>query len=394
MPRDPSRLHPRLLLDVSVRDLVLAALACSVPWSRGRHLVRILEGRPGALVCFSVRSGFDLLLEALALPPGSEIVFSAVTHPDMPRIAESRGLRPLPVDLDLRTLAPEPGAVERLLSERTRAIVVAHLFGGRVDLTPLAAIARSHGLLLVEDCAQCLRDASLMPDPNADVSMFSFGTIKTATALGGAVLRVSDEALASRMRAVESRWPAQRRISYLRKVLKTLALVLVGRPRPYALLARSVRDVDHLVHRSVRGFPGDALLTAIRRRPSTPLLWLLARRLNSFDSRRLRDRAAIGDEVRGRLPAGLAHPGADTLDPTHWVFPVLAPRPDVLVARLRAAGFDAARATTGITAVAPPPDRPELRPTEAERLMSSVVFLPVYPELPARERERMLEVLT
>jgi dTDP-4-amino-4,6-dideoxygalactose transaminase len=87
------------------------------------------------------------------------------------------------------------------------------------------------------------------------------------------------------------------------------------------------------------------------------------------------------------------HPGRSAVDPTHWVFPVLTENPNALVARLRSNGFDAARATSGIGVVRAPDDRPDVRPIEARRLVSSVVFLPAYPELSSGELERMLEVL-
>ena len=392
--RTGRRLYPRLLLDVSVVDLVLGLLACVFAWRRERLAGRVLgAGPPCRFVCFSVRSGFDLLLEALALPHGSEVVFSAVTHPDMPRIAHSHGLRAIPVDLDLDTLAPRLDVLERALTDRTRLVVVAHLFGGRVDLRPVARLVRGRSVLLVEDCAQSLRESGQSGDPAADVSMFSFGTIKTATALGGALVRVSDPLLAARMQALDLRRPVQSRLSRFAKVSKILALVLIGRPRLYALLDRVAPDLDRLVNGSVRGFPGDGLLSQIRRRPSAPLLWLLSWRIRRFDGERVRRRAEAGEDAAARLPEGIEHPGADALDRAHWVFPVLADRPDELVERLRAEGFDAARATSGITAVVPPPDRPDLEPAEAERMMRTVVFLPVYPELPPGERERMLEVL-
>ena len=99
-------------------------------------------GDPDGIVCLSVRSGFELLLETLQLEAGDEIAFSAITHPDMVRIAEARGLRVLPVDLDLTSLAPDSQALERALGPRTRLIVVAHLFGGSAALGHVAEIAR------------------------------------------------------------------------------------------------------------------------------------------------------------------------------------------------------------------------------------------------------------
>ncbi|HLQ62682.1 MAG TPA: DegT/DnrJ/EryC1/StrS family aminotransferase, partial [Candidatus Acidoferrales bacterium] len=175
-----------------------------------------------ALVGFSVRSEFHLLLQALDLPPGSEVLVSAVTHPDMVRILETARLVAVPVDLDLETLAPRPELLARLAGPRTRLLLVAHLFGGRCDLEPALRLARSRGLLLVEDCAQAFRGPGDDGEPGADVSLFSFGTLKTATALGGALAYVRDERLRRRMAEIQAGWPAQPDREYRRKVLRHL----------------------------------------------------------------------------------------------------------------------------------------------------------------------------
>src|ERR1700680_3414899 len=149
-------LQPRHRLDIRLRDFAYALIA--VAWARKpERLSARLEARwsPGGqgLACRSVRSGFHLLLESLALPAGSEVLVSAVTHPDMVRILESHGLVPVPVDLDVATLSPRVDLAERLVTPRTRAILIAHLFGGRVDLAPFAGFARRHRLHLWEGCA-------------------------------------------------------------------------------------------------------------------------------------------------------------------------------------------------------------------------------------------------
>jgi perosamine synthetase len=388
------RVHPRLRLDVSFSDLLFAASAC-IGARRGRGEARLLDawGDPDGVVSLSVRSAFDLLLDALSLEAGDEVAFSAVTHPDMVRIAEAHGLRTLPVDLDLETLAPDSDALERAITSRTRLVVVAHLFGGRAELAPLVAVARRRGLLVVEDCAQCLRGPQDRGDELADVSLFSFGAIKTATALGGALARVSDRRLAERMRARQDGWPVQPRSEYALRALKFGGLRLLGHPRVYWLFARLLRaagrDLDAVVNGSVRGFPKRELLRQIRRRPSAPLLALLARRLSRFDTARLEARIRAGERLAAALPPDVVRPGRAVLDPTHWVFPVVTSDPGKLIATLRLAGFDASAATSSIASVSPPSDRPDLRPEVADRMLAGVVFLPAYPELGDRELARL-----
>ena len=397
--------YPRHRLDVSVRDLLFGLTACI--WaSRRRRLAakvaRVFPPGENTLVCLSVRSGFDLLLGALAEPPGGEVLVSAVTHPDMVRIIEEHGLRAMPVDLDGATLGPRVELLEAALSPRTRAVLVAHLFGGRFDLGPVAAFARRHGLLLVEDCAQAFRGTQDAGDTAANVSMFSFGAIKTASAVGGAVLHVRDAGLLRKMRLAQDRWPVQRRLHYAARLLKALCLVLFGRPLAYGLLVRLCdlrgRDLDELLNGAVRTFPASGgarggLFKEIRRQPSAPLLALLVRRLRAFDASRLARRAAVGERVVRRLPSTVRHPGGLAGSRTHWLFPVEASDAEGLVAALRERGFDASRVTSSIASVPAPPDLLWCEPEHANRMMAHLVFLPVYPELPKEAIDRLVRAV-
>lgn len=395
---------PRHRLDISVGDVLYALVAAASARDPDRRAERIAAGwaRDGdGLTCISVRAGLDCLLTALDLAPGDEILFSAVTHPDMAAIVRAHGLVPVPVDLDLETMSPRRDELEAAVTARTRALLVAHLFGARFDLAEAAAFAREHGLLLVEDCAQTILGPTDSGDPLADVSLFSFGSIKTATALGGALVRARDPELLRRMREIEASWPRQPRREHALKALKYLVLVVLDRPVTFTALdaaARATRfDLDRFVSTTVRAFrpaPGEDHDTAfarwLRRRPSAPLLALLERRLRRFDLGRLERRRAAGARVATGLAATLERPGSALSDSTYWVFPVLAQDPDRLVAALRGAGFDATTGTSAIAAVEPPADRAERDPCEARRMMAGIVFLPVYPELSPKTLDRLV----
>ncbi|HEY7018891.1 MAG TPA: aminotransferase class I/II-fold pyridoxal phosphate-dependent enzyme [Gaiellaceae bacterium] len=387
--RRPRRLYPRHQLDIKLAD-VLFALWVAVAARRSGREERVLDAWSGGskgLVCLSVRTAFDLLLEALALERGDEIALSAISHPDMARIVEARGLRPLPVEIDPVTLAPRMDALERAVGPRTRMLVVAHLFGSAVDLRPFVDVCRRKGLLLVEDCAQSFRGPHDHGDTGAAVSLFSFGSIKTATALGGALVRVEDPELRARMRTLAAEWPLQPRAEHARRALRFGGLLLLGRPYVYWLSAWALesvgRELDTVVNAAVRGFPQDELLRRVRRRPSAPLLALLERRLRAFDYGRLRRRAVVGSRLAAALPVTVERPGRDTPGHTHWLFPVLTADPVALVSALRRAGFDASAKTSAICAISAPSGREELQPEEASRLMEQVVFVPAYPELSA-----------
>ena len=383
MPR-PSRLYPRHRLDLSLSDVLFALGACASArrGDREERVLAVWRGGVDGLVCLSARTGFDLLLESVAFEPGDEIVVSAITHPDMARIAEAHGLRVLPVDIDSETLAPRLDALRRAVGARTRMILVAHLFGSRVDLRPIATIARQHGAMLVEDCAQSFRGPGEGGDRLADVSLFSFGSIKTATALGGALIQVNDETLRERMRVLNDNLPLQPRAGYAKRLARFAVLLNLGRPRVYRLfagvLAQAGHDLDSVVTGAVRGFASGELLAAIRHRPSAPLLALLERRLRRFDSERFRRRVEFGNRAAAALPTAV---GSKACDRSYWVFPIVSDDPAALILVLRGAGFDASTKTSAIDVVAAPADRPDLDPVCGRRLLEGVVFLPVYPEL-------------
>jgi len=268
---------PRHRLDIGATDLWFALRATfgrTDPAQAAAELLRTAGLERCGLVCLSVRSAWDLLLGVLDWPPGSEVLVSAITHPGMVAILRAHGLQAVPVDLDLDTLAPSVAALEAARTDRTRGVLVAHLFGGRLDLDPLLGFARRHDLLLVEDGAQAFTGlASLVPS-GADASLFSFGLIKTASAAGGALMMVADPTLLARLRTAHAHWPRQRARSYAAKLAKTAGLALFNEPWRFAVLQRACRaariDLDGMINAATRSFAaGPAMLAKIRagRRP-------------------------------------------------------------------------------------------------------------------------------
>jgi hypothetical protein len=387
-------LQSRHRLDIRLRDFAYA-LSAGAWASNARRLSSRLESgwSPAGqgLACRSVRSGFHLLLETLALPEGGEVLVSAVTHPDMVRVLEAHGLVTVPVDLDFATLAPKLDVAERLVTPRTQAVLVAHLFGGRLDMAPIAVFAKRHHLLVWEDCAQAFASPADTGDPGADVSMFSFGALKTCTALGGALLKIKDRELLDRMRRMQGGWRRQSRREYGTNVVKFFAFFVATRPLPYRLLAWALgREFDRRVNSSVRAFRPGPLLPQLEVQPSAPLLTTLGFRLRKFDGARLRRRAAAGEWLRASLPGDVRNPGYQSATRTHWLFPVVSSQADRLISECRRVGIDAARAASSVSVVAAPDGRPESEPREAREMMGCLVFLPAYPELPPRSLLRLV----
>src|SRR5207237_963513 len=149
------------------------------------------------------------------------------------------GLCPVPADLDLERLAPNLELLEQAITPRTKAILIAHLYGNFVPLEPIVALARRYGLMLIEDAAE-IYDGVYTGHPEADVSLFSFGPLKTATALAGGVVRVRDDELFQRLQANHEQWPRQGRRDYLNRLCKYSTLRFFGNRWIYGAARKAV----------------------------------------------------------------------------------------------------------------------------------------------------------
>ncbi|HEX6576546.1 MAG TPA: DegT/DnrJ/EryC1/StrS family aminotransferase, partial [Gemmatimonadaceae bacterium] len=354
-------LYPRHFLDIATRDLVLAASGSfkSVnPQKETDELEHDID--PHALITLSVRSAWDLLLSALDLPEGSEVVMSAVTIPDMKRIAEAHGLLVVPADLHASTMAPCIESYARAFSDKTRLVVIAHLLGGAFDITPYVRIARSHGVPVVEDRAQAFTGPDAWGSEQVLASFHSFGSIKTSTALGTAVTIVRNRDILDRMREIQSRWAFQDPRHLVRKARKYLAVQGFRSPAFYSAVAGiasiTERGLDGFISSTVKGFRAascDELLRLLRQRPSGSHVALLRRRLETFDRTHLERRKERGELLAHELSLVAEVLGHAQPARTHWLFAVRVNDPRGLIARLRAAGFDATQAATTIGAMSP-----------------------------------------
>lgn len=378
----------RKRLDIGWSDLAAGIRACL--WQGSAKEEDFRSG--DSLHCLSVRSGFDLFLTALALPEGSEVLVSAVTIPDMPRILREHRLVPVPIDLDFATASVSAVSLRTAMTPKTRAILVAHLFGSRMDMDPVFEVAGEHGLVVIEDCAQAFAGREFTGDLRSAVRMFSFGPIKTATALGGAVLFVKDAELLERMTAIQSGWPCQSQKNYLKKLITFCLFKAVLAPFFFTILIGFLRlfgrDHDALVTGSARSFQGDGFFVRIRHRPCPALQRLVNLRIRTYDTSRLVERAEAGRDLLQAIPSRLAF-GGDAADHTFWIFPIVCTDPEVWRRSLLAEGFDAARSSTSMGVVDPPPDRSAEIASVSREAMAHILYLPAYPGMSLRSRRRL-----
>lgn len=395
-------MYPRKNLDIAISDLVAALLYCMDyrldRSSLSRQLEELWSQRDDALVALSVRSAFDALLTILKLPSGSEVIMSGINIPDMTEIVLRHDLKVVPVDLILNTLQVDTAQLLEAISPNTRVVVVAHLFGSLMDMEAISRVVEKHeNILLVEDCAQAFAGCSgYLGADRSDVSMFSFGAIKTATALGGAMLRIRSTDLRAAMRNRLASYPQRRRSYFFKRVMKYMALKVIAYPGVYGVAVRLLKTLginyDVFIVSLTRTFKGRDLLSLIRMQPSAPLLALLLRRLKSYKRSDLDGRLSAGNYVVKALDDRSAIPGADNLSHTFWLFPLLTSQADQLKASLRRSGFDATSDFTQLHCVSPGSDRG--KSTEVSRkIIDTAIYLPVYGSIPPRDLDRMISIV-
>src|SRR5215467_11518215 len=398
MARRRLLLYPRKQLDIRWPDLAAAMLGCLFPGDATKsesQICRTFAPNRPVLVTFAVRAGFDLFLKAQRWPAGSEILMSALTIREMADIARKHGLVPVPLDLNLAKLAPEVSAIEAAITPRTRAIVIAHLFGSRVEMGPFVTVAKRHGLLVLEDCAQGFTGMDYTGHPETDAAMFSFGSIKTATALAGAVIVLKDTQLLNKMRSLQREYPVQSHGEYFHMAFTHVLVKLFTIPLLYGLFYRACmwleKDFDQVIN-AVRNLPPDDEeedLALIRKQPSAPLLGLLLRRLRTFSTQRLRERREVGRQFARGLPSGLTVLGTEAPFHSYWVFPVLVEAPERFAAALRKYGFDATTAGSALSVIASPAEGKFPAPENLRAAHRKLLYLPVYPEVPTQARARL-----
>ena len=104
----------------------------------------------------SATAGLHLALEALGIGPGDEVITTTHTFTATAEVVRYLGADVVLVDIDPATLCIDPAAVEAAITPRTKAIVPVHYGGLAADMPALLAIAKAHGLKVVEDAAHAL----------------------------------------------------------------------------------------------------------------------------------------------------------------------------------------------------------------------------------------------
>ena len=175
-------------------------------------------GTRHAIAVSTGTAALHLALVAAGIGPGDEVITVPATFVATVAAITYAGATPVLVDIDPVTWCMDPALVQAAITPRTRAIMPVHLHGRLADMAAITAIARAHGLIVIEDAAQAhgARRGGAAGS-FGDMGCFSFYPGKNLGACGeGGAVVTDDDALAARLRCLRD-WGQQGKYNHVLK---------------------------------------------------------------------------------------------------------------------------------------------------------------------------------
>jgi perosamine synthetase len=255
----------------------------------------------GRMACYYI-------LRALDLPPGSEIIFPALTFWVIPEIAKRAGLKPVFVDVDPASFNLDASKIEAAITDQTRAIVPTHLYGQPCEMTEIMRLAEKHNLVVVEDCAQAAgalyRGRKVGTFGNA--ALFSFQLLKGLNTYGGGMAVTNDAALGDRIRAQAQSEPLQTTSDLIKRLTMGMVARSLVSPKgftfwgfPIGAVTSFIGNYDYSKHIWEKIRPLETFPRTYRQRYSNVQAIIGLRSLAKLDEFNARSRANAAIYTRG-----------------------------------------------------------------------------------------------
>ncbi len=161
-------------------------------------------GAPGSVALSSATAGMHLVLKALNIGPGDEVITPSLTWVSTVNLIVLAGASPVFADIDRDTLMVTPDSITACLSKKTQLIIPVHFAGAPVDLKPIRRLAYGHHVELVEDAAHAVgTEYGGERIGKGGTSIFSFHPIKNITTGEGGMVCSDNLELLERVRRLK-----------------------------------------------------------------------------------------------------------------------------------------------------------------------------------------------
>jgi len=161
-----------------------------------------LTGSKKAVTLNSATAGMHLVLTALNLQPGDEVLTPSMTFASTINMIALRGAKPVFVDIDYDTLNMNCDLIEEKMSPKTKAIIPVHFAGAPVDMDKIDGLARKYHLTVIEDAAHAVGTyyKGVHAGGFGYAAIFSFHPIKNITTGEGGLITLNDAEFEKKLR--------------------------------------------------------------------------------------------------------------------------------------------------------------------------------------------------
>jgi perosamine synthetase len=151
-------------------------------------------------------TALHLMCKSIDLKPNDQVLVSSSTNMASAFAIDYCGAIPIPVDIEKETWQMDVKQIEAKINEKTKAIMVVHLFGHTVDMDPVINIAKKYNLKVIEDCAEVhgVEYKGKKIGSFSDIAAFSFFANKTITCGEGGMVVTNNKELAEKAQSLKN----------------------------------------------------------------------------------------------------------------------------------------------------------------------------------------------
>lgn len=204
----------------------------------------------------SGRLGLFLSLKFL-FNKNDEIIFSSMSFPLYIKIAKQLGLKVRLVDVSLNDLNIDYTKIDSQINEKTKGIVVTHLFGNPCNIEEIKKICIDKKLILIEDCAQSFDSKvnNIETGNFGDVGIISTSLLKIPTTLSGGILIIKDKELHKKINEWIKYNLSNNLYLKFKLLIKVILSILNSYPKLYSILSdkifRSLKNYNPRIYRGI-----------------------------------------------------------------------------------------------------------------------------------------------
>ena len=224
-----------------------------------------------AVACSSGTAGLHLLVRAMGIGPGDEVITTPFSFVASANGIVMEGAKPVFVDIDVHTWDIDPKRIEAAITPRTKAILPVDVFGQVADMDAIVEIARRRGLRVIEDSCEALgsRYRGRPAGSFGDAGVFGFYPNKQITTGEGGMIVTDDASIADLCRSMRNQgretdggWLAHPRLGYNYRLsdincalgivqLQRLDEIMAARSRVHAAYRERLKDEQRISSQKV-----------------------------------------------------------------------------------------------------------------------------------------------